>query len=82
MTTPERVDHAVEAIEKELEERVQYFKDNDKLLEAQRIEQRTKYDIEMLNEIGICQGIENYSRHITGREAGEKPYTLMRFLPR
>ena len=81
VTTPEKVAHAVEAIEKELAERVQYFKDNDKLLEAQRIEQRTKYDIEMLNEIGTCQGIENYSRHITGREEGEKPYTLMSFFP-
>ena len=81
VTTPEKVAHAVETIEKELAERVQYFKDNDKLLEAQRIEQRTKYDIEMLNEIGTCQGIENYSRHITGREEGEKPYTLMSFFP-
>ena len=81
VTTPEKVAHAVEAIEKELVERVQYFKDNDKLLEAQRIEQRTKYDIEMLSEIGTCQGIENYSRHITGRKEGEKPYTLMSFFP-
>lgn len=81
VTTPEKVAHAVEAIEKELLERVQYFKENDKLIEAQRIEQRTKYDIEMLNEIGTCQGIENYSRHITGREEGEKPYTLMSFFP-
>lgn len=81
VTTPEKVAHAVEAIEKELLERVQYFKENDKLLEAQRIEQRTKYDIEMLSEIGTCQGIENYSRHITGREEGEKPYTLMSFFP-
>ena len=81
VTTPEKVAHAVEAIENELAERVQYFKDNDKLLEAQRIEQRTKYDIEMLNEIGTCQGIENYSRHITGRKEGEKPYTLMSFFP-
>ena len=81
VTTPEKVAHAVEAIEKELAERVQYFKENDKLLEAQRIEQRTKYDIEMLSEIGTCQGIENYSRHITGRKEGEKPYTLMSFFP-
>ena len=81
VTTPERVAHAVEAIEEELVERVQYFKEHDKLLEAQRIEQRTKYDIEMLSEIGTCQGIENYSRHITGREEGEKPYTLMSFFP-
>ena len=57
------------------------IKDDDKLLEAQRIEQRTKYDIEMLKEIGFCQGIENYSRHITGRKPGEKPYTLMDFFP-
>ena len=81
VTTPEKVAHAVEAIEEELIDRVEYFKEHDKLLEAQRIEQRTKYDIEMLSEIGMCQGIENYSRHITGRKEGEKPYTLMNFFP-
>lgn len=81
VTTPERVEKAVIEIEKELEERVKLFKGDDKLLEAQRIEQRTKYDIEMLKEIGFCQGIENYSRHITGRKPGEKPYTLMDFFP-
>ena len=81
VTTPERVEKAVIEIEKELEERVKSFKDDDKLLEAQRIEQRTKYDIEMLKEIGFYQGIENYSRHITGRKPGEKPYTLMDFFP-
>ena len=81
VTTPERVEKAVIEIEKELEERVKSFKGDDKLLEAQRIEQRTKYDIEMLKEIGFCQGIENYSRHITGRKPGEKPYTLMDFFP-
>ena len=81
VTTPERIEKAIVAIEKELKDRVEYFKENDKLLEAQRIEQRTKYDIEMLKEIGFCQGIENYSRHITGRKAGEKPYTLMDFFP-
>ena len=81
VTTPERVEKAVIEIEKELEERIKSFKDDDKLLEAQRIEQRTKYDIEMLKEIGFCQGIENYSRHITGRKPGEKPYTLMDFFP-
>ena len=81
VTTPERVEKAVIEIEKELEERVKSFKDDDKLLEAQRIEQRTKYDIEMLKEIGFCHGIENYSRHITGRKPGEKPYTLMDFFP-
>ena len=81
VTTPERVERAIIEIEKELDETVAYFKDNDKLLEAQRIEQRTRYDIEMLREIGFCQGIENYSRHITGRNSGEKPYTLMDFFP-
>lgn len=81
VTTPERVEKAIVSIEKELDDRVTYFKNEDKLLEAQRIEQRTNYDIEMLKEIGFCQGIENYSRHITGRKAGEKPYTLMDFFP-
>lgn len=81
VTTPERIETAIKSIEIELEERIKFFKDNDKLLEAQRIEQRTNYDIEMLREIGFCQGIENYSRHITGRAVGEKPYTLMDFFP-
>ncbi|HSQ33883.1 MAG TPA: excinuclease ABC subunit UvrB, partial [Peptostreptococcaceae bacterium] len=81
VTTKDRIDLAIEKIETELQERMQYFKDEDKLLEAQRIDQRTKYDIEMLKEIGFCQGIENYSRHITGRGQGEKPYTLMDFFP-
>ena len=81
VTTPERVERAIETIEEELDQAVENFKSNDKLLEAQRIEQRTKYDIEMLREIGFCQGIENYSRHITGRSKGEKPYTLMDFFP-
>ncbi len=82
VTTPERVESAILAIEEELQEIVNEFKENDKLLEAQRIEQRTRYDIEMLKEIGFCQGIENYSRHITGRLPGEKPYTLMDFFPK
>lgn len=81
VTTPERIEEAIKRIEVELEERIQYFKDRDMLLEAQRIEQRTNYDIEMLKEIGFCQGIENYSRHLTGRAEGEKPYTLMDFFP-
>lgn len=81
-TTPEKIAKAVIEIEKELEERVKTFKENDQLLEAQRIEERTKYDIEMLKEIGFCQGIENYSKHITGRKSGEKPYTLMDFFPK
>lgn len=81
VTTPERIKEAIKRIEVELEERIQYFKERDMLLEAQRIEQRTNYDIEMLKEIGFCQGIENYSRHLTGRAEGEKPYTLMDFFP-
>ncbi|MCC0642027.1 MULTISPECIES: excinuclease ABC subunit UvrB [unclassified Clostridioides] len=81
VTTPERIENAIVQIEDELQQQIETFKENDRLLEAQRIEQRTKYDIEMLKEIGFCQGIENYSRHITGREEGERPYTLMDFFP-
>ena len=81
VTTPERIERAIGSIEEELDQAIKDFKAQDKLLEAQRIEQRTKYDIEMLREIGFCQGIENYSRHITGRAKGEKPYTLMDFFP-
>ena len=81
VTTQERIDKAIIDIQEELKDRIDYFKDNDKLIEAQRIDQRTRYDIEMLKEIGFCQGIENYSRHITGRKAGDKPYTLMDFFP-
>lgn len=81
VTTPERIEKAIVEIENELQEQIKFFKENDRLLEAQRIEQRTKYDIEMLKEIGFCQGIENYSRHITGRSEGERPYTLMDFFP-
>ena len=78
-TSKEKLEKAIENIEIELKERIAYFKENDLLIEAQRIEQRTKYDIEMLREIGFCQGIENYSRHITARNAGDKPNTLMDF---
>ena len=81
VTTPERIEKAIVEIENELQEQIKFFKENDRLLEAQRIEQRTKYDIEMLKEIGFCQGIENYSIHITGRSEGERPYTLMDFFP-
>lgn len=81
VTTPEKIEKTIVEVEKELAERINYFKENDKLLEAQRIDQRTRYDIEMLREIGFCQGIENYSRHITGRNPGDKPYTLMDFFP-
>lgn len=75
----EKMKIAISRIEKELEERVNYFKSEGKLLEAQRIEQRTKYDIEMLKEVGYCTGIENYSRHLSLRAEGETPYTLMDF---
>ena len=81
VTSKDKLDRALETIEKEMEERVQYFKDNKKLIEAQRIEERTNFDIEMLKETGFCQGIENYSRHISGRPAGSAPYTLFDYFP-
>lgn len=81
VTTPEKMEIAIAAIEEELEERIRYFKENNMLLEAQRIEQRTRYDIEMMREIGFCQGIENYSRHISGRAPGSAPYTLLDYFP-
>lgn len=71
----------IQSIEQELEERVKYFKENEMLLEAQRIEQRTRYDIEMLEEIGFCKGIENYSRVLSGRKPGTKPFTLLDYFP-
>ena len=81
-TSKQKMERAIVTIEKELEERIKYFKDNDKLIEAQRIEQRTNFDIEMMRETGFCQGIENYSRHISGREPGSAPYTLLDYLPK
>ena len=78
----EKMNGAIGEIERELEERIKYFKDNDKLIEAQRIEQRTRYDIEMLEEIGFCKGIENYSRILAGREPGSIPYTLLDHFPK
>ncbi len=81
VTTKEKMEKAIGTIEDELQERIKYFKDNDMLLEAQRIEQRTTYDIEMMREIGFCQGIENYSRHISGREKGSAPFTLLDYFP-
>lgn len=81
-TSAEKLEGAIKHIEEELEEQVKFFKSQDKLLEAQRIQQRTMYDIEMLREVGFCQGIENYSRHLTGREAGSRPYTLMDYFPK
>ncbi|HZX21875.1 MAG TPA: excinuclease ABC subunit UvrB [Clostridia bacterium] len=80
-TSSGKIETAIKSIEKELEERVKQFQEEDKLIEAQRIQQRTMYDIEMLREMGFCQGIENYSRHITGREPGSRPYTLIDYFP-
>ncbi|NMA67357.1 MAG: excinuclease ABC subunit UvrB [Clostridiaceae bacterium] len=80
-TKREKMVKAIASIEEELEERIKYFKENGKLLEAQRIEQRTRYDIEMMQEIGFCQGIENYSRHISGRKPGSAPFTLIDYFP-
>lgn len=77
----ERIRQAADSIEKELEERVQYFKGEDKLLEAQRIAERTNFDIEMLKETGFCSGIENYSRHLSGAAPGMPPNTLMDYFP-
>lgn len=75
----EQIRRAADAIEEELEERIRYFKREDKLLEAQRIAERTNFDVEMLKETGFCSGIENYSRHLSGLEPGQPPYTLMDF---
>ncbi len=77
----EMIQKATKAIEEELEERVRYFKSEDKLLEAQRISERTNFDIEMLRETGVCSGIENYSRHLAGLEPGAPPYTLIDYFP-
>ena len=81
VTSRDRIEIACESIQQELEERIQWFKSENKLLEAQRIEQRTRYDIEMLREVGSCKGIENYSRHLNGLPAGARPYTLLDFFP-
>lgn len=77
----EKMEVALREIEEEMEERVAYFKSKNKLIEAQRIEQRTRYDIEMLSEIGFCKGIENYSRVMSGRPAGSRPFTLLDYFP-
>lgn len=81
VTSSDKMERAFLAIEDELLDRVAWFKSEDRLLEAQRLEQRTRYDLEMLREIGYCQGIENYSRHFTGRHKGEPPYTLLDYFP-
>ena len=81
VTNRDKLNKAVETIEEELNERVKYFKDNNKLIEAQRILERTNFDIEMMKETGFCQGIENYSRHMSQRPAGSPPYTLFDYFP-
>lgn len=82
VTSPEKMEKALSTIDEELTERIQWFKDRGKLLEAQRIEQRTRYDLEMLREIGTCKGIENYSRHLNGFPPGTRPYTLIDYFPK
>jgi len=81
VTTQERLNHAIELIEAELEERLAQLEADGKVLEAARLKQRTNFDIEMLRETGFCSGVENYSRHLAGRAAGEQPWTLMDYLP-
>ena len=82
VTTADKMERAIGTIEEELQERIKYFKDNGKLIEAQRIEERTNFDIEMMKETGFCQGIENYSRHISGRAPGSAPFTLFDYFPK
>src|SRR3990167_2813630 len=81
VTTKERIKQAVRAIREELKERLEVLRKEHKLLEAQRLEQRTLYDLELLEEMGYCPGIENYSRHLTGRNPGEPPPTLLSYFP-
>lgn len=82
ITGKDKLNAAIEDIEAEMRERVKYFKDNDRLIEAQRIEQRVNYDMEMLQEVGFCSGVENYSRVLARREPGAVPYTLLDFFPK
>lgn len=82
VTPYRRLKDAIKSIEEELEERLAYFRKHGKLLEAQRLEMRTRYDLEMMEEIGFCSGIENYSRHLSGREPGERPFTLIDYFPK
>lgn len=82
VTTKDKMERAIVTIEQEMEEIVKYFKSQNKLIEAQRIEERTNFDIEMMKETGFCSGIENYSRHISGRQVGSPPYTLFDYFPK
>ena len=81
VTTKDKLGTACKAIESELESQVREFEKNELLLEAQRIRMRTEYDLEMLREIGFCNGIENYSRHMSGRKPGQRPWCLIDFFP-
>ncbi|WP_101913092.1 excinuclease ABC subunit UvrB [Megasphaera vaginalis (ex Bordigoni et al. 2020)] len=81
VTTKEKMERAIGTISRELEEQLKLLKEAGRLLEAQRLEQRTRYDMEMMEEMGYCSGIENYSRHLSGRQAGEAPYTLLDYFP-
>ena len=81
VTSKDKMERALKTIEEEMNERVAYFKSQNKLIEAQRIQERTNFDMEMMKETGFCQGIENYSRHISGREPGSAPYTLFDYFP-
>ncbi len=82
VTNKAKMERAIVTIEEELDERIKYFKDQNKLIEAQRIQERTNFDIEMMKETGFCQGIENYSRHMSGRATGSPPYTLFDYFPK
>ena len=82
VTNKDKLDRAIITIEEELEKRVEYFKSQNKLIEAQRIQERTNFDVEMMKETGFCQGIENYSRHLSGRPEGSPPYTLFDYFPK
>ena len=82
VTTSEKMERAIKSIEEEMKQRVEYFTSQGKLIEAQRIEERTNFDLEMMKETGFCQGIENYSRHISGRAPGSAPFTLFDYFPK
>ena len=81
VTSKEHMKEAIDSIQEELQQQLKILEDDNKFLEAQRLKQRTNYDLETMEEMGYCSGIENYSRHLTGRKAGEAPYTLLDYFP-
>ncbi|MFI7826753.1 excinuclease ABC subunit B, partial [Acinetobacter baumannii] len=81
VTPKDNLTRAIDTIKDELQDQLNFFREHDKLLEAQRIEQRTRYDLEMMQQLGYTNGIENYSRHLSGRPAGEAPPTLFDYVP-